>query len=137
MNPASFWSQPYSTVRRSALIRAEDSRTGYGDFERFSVVAGSLAHSHAVRHLPREVRLQFTSSIGHGVESLLRGETDAIGTGSASAFHQASGNERLKVLDLQRDEDTPELISFSIRREQALLDAINDFIQLRGGATLN
>jgi ABC-type amino acid transport substrate-binding protein len=137
MNSPSLWSQPYSAVRRSALIRSEDSHAGYRHFERFSVVGESAAHSHALRHLPREATLQFTPSLEHGVESLLKGETDAVGTGSISAMHQATRNERLKVLDLHTDEDALELLSFSIRREQSLLDAINGFITSKGSQNFN
>lgn len=132
MTAGSYWSLPYGRVSRSALIRADDSLKGYGDFKSFSVIGESIAHSHAVRHLHGKATLNFIPSIEHGVESLLRGKTDAVGTGSVSAIHQASRDERLKVLDLQADEDEPELISFSLRREKALRDSINDFIILRG-----
>ena len=136
MTSASFWSEPYASVRRSALVLAEDSRAGYDHFERFSVVGESEAHTHATRYLPKGARLQLTPSIESGVGSLLRGETDAVGTGSVSAVYQADRDKRLKVLDLQTEEDTPELISFSIRREQSLLEAINDFIISRAAKIL-
>ena len=58
------------------------------------------------------------------------GKTDAVGTGSVSAYHQAIGDERLKVVDLHREDDAPELISFSVRREPLLMDAINQFISI-------
>jgi ABC-type amino acid transport substrate-binding protein len=123
-----YWSRPYRKVRRSALILKEASHTGYEDFKKFSVVGESVAHSHALKHLSRTATLHFASSIGEGVESLLRGETDAVGTGSVSAKHQALGDDRLKVIDLQKEEDSPELISFSLRREKSLLNSMNDFL---------
>ena len=122
------WSRPYRKVQRSALILKEASHTGYQDFKRFSVVGESVAHSHALKHLSRAASLQFAPSIGEGVESLLRGETDALGTGSVTAKHQTLGDDRLKVIDLQKEEDSSELIAFSLRREKSLLDSMNDFI---------
>jgi ABC-type amino acid transport substrate-binding protein len=127
------WSLPYSAVRRSALVRADDSHKEYDmhyeNFQKFSVVAQSVAHRHAEKHLPKNSRLQFTPSLQQGIQSLLKGETDALGTGSISATHQASRNRRLKVIDLHRQEDHPELISFAVRREKSLLDSLNEFIQ--------
>ncbi|MFZ4717493.1 MAG: substrate-binding periplasmic protein [Chthoniobacterales bacterium] len=127
-----YWSRPYRKVSRSALVLKEASHTGYQDFKRFSVVGESVAHSHAIKHLSRTATLHFAPSIEEGVESLLRGETDAVGTGSVSAKYQALGEDRLKVIDLQRDEDAPELISFSLRREKSLLNSMNDFIASSG-----
>jgi len=130
MSSNSYWSRPYSRVRRSALIRNEDSLRGYEDIRRISVVGESMAHSHALKHLPRTSSIQVITSIEQGVESLLMGKTDAVGTGSVSAYHQAIGDERLKVVDLHREDDAPELISFSVRREPLLMDAINQFISI-------
>ena len=132
MSSDAYWSRPYRKVRRSALVLKESSHNGYEDFKRFSVVSESVAHSHAIKHLSRTATLHFAPSIGDGVESLLRGETDAVGTGSVSARYQASGEERLKVIDLQQEGDAPELISFSLRREKSLRNSINDFIAARG-----
>ena len=137
MTTDSFWTQPYTRVRRSALVRAEDFHDGYGEFKRFTVVPDSVAHSHALRHLPSDSRLQFTQGIELGVESLLRGETDAVGTGSVSARHQAGSDSRLKALDLHTEEDAPELISFFTRRESSLLNALNNFINSRNPQNYN
>lgn len=132
MNSQSYWSKPYSSVRRSALVRRGEKRHGYENFSTFSVVGESLAHTHALKHLPRESSLRMLSGIDEGVESLLRGETDAVGTSSVSAFHQVSKDPRLDVVDLHRYDDSPELISFSVRRDRGLVDSINEWISSSG-----
>ncbi len=121
------WTQPYSEVRRTLLIRSEDTEKirGMGDLGRLAVVPHSAAHTHAGETLSESATLSFTPTLEHGIEDLLLGQIDALGTGSVSAEFHAARHPGLARLDVHADR-APELISFATRPE--LVRALDGFI---------
>ena len=124
------WSEPYAEVRRSALILRSNQPylKQYSDFRKFGVVKDSAAHFHALKHIPIGREIRFLSSIDEGIELLLDGTIEGIGTGSISAYHQLKKWEFLHVLDLHQAIDYPEQISFAVRNNSLLLSKLNHFI---------
>lgn len=126
------WTQPYSAVRRTLLIRADETEKirGMADLGRLAVVPHSAAHTHADETLPESASLSFTPTLEHGIEDLLLGQIDALGTGSVSAEYHASRHPGLARVDVHADR-APELISFATRPE--LVRALDGFIAGYGG----
>jgi hypothetical protein len=91
-------------------------------------VKDSAAHVHALKHIPVGREIRFLSSIDEGIELLLEGTIEGIGTGSISAHHQIKKWEFLHVLDLHQPADYPEQISFAVRNSSLLLKKLNQFI---------
>lgn len=126
------WSRPYSEVRRSLLVRAEDAESvrGMQDVSRLSVVPHSAAHGHALAALPKTSDLAFIPSLAAGIEDLILGNTDAVGTGSISAHFHEAHHPGLAAIDVHEGLP-PELISFAARAP--LVVALDEFI-IRHGA---
>jgi polar amino acid transport system substrate-binding protein len=126
------WSAPYSNVRRSLLIRGEeqDRFQGMEDlaFARLAVVAASAAHGHANETLPDTGTLTFCDTLEQGIDDLLSGQVDAVGTGDVSARHHISVREGLAMVDVHCAR-SPEYISFAVRPAGGLLDRLNAFIE--------
>lgn len=121
------WTRPYSEVRRTLLIRTEDADKlrSMADLGRLAVVPHSAAQTHAEETLSDSASLSFTSTLEHGIEDLLLGQIDALGTGSVSARHHASHHPGLAMVDVHANR-APEPISFATR--PALVHALNAFI---------
>lgn len=126
------WSSPYSKVRRSLLIRAEDEAhiQTMEDmaFARLAVVASSAAHVHANETKPDTTELSFCETLEAGIDDLLAGQVDAVGTGDVSARHHISVRSGLAMIDVHRAR-SPEYISFAVRSSGGLLDTLNAFIE--------
>ena len=126
------WSTPYSNVRRTLLIRTEeqDRFQGMEDlaFARLAVVASSAAHGHATETLPQTASLSFCETLDQGIDDLLNGQVDAVGTGDVSARHHVAAREGLAMVDVHRAR-SPEYISFAVRPTGTLLDRLNAFIE--------
>lgn len=125
------WSRPYSEVRRTLLVRAAEAEVirGIRDVTRMSAVPGSAADWHARRFLPRKAELSFIANLEEGIEDLVLGNTDAVGTGSLSAHHHIAKHPGLAAVDVH-GELPPELISFVARTP--VLAALDDFIAHHG-----
>lgn len=123
------WTRPYCDVRRTLLIRTEDKEKirGMKDLGRLAVVPHSAAHAHAEETLPPAATLDSVSSLEHGIEDLLLGQVDALGTGSVSAEYHSARHPGLAMVDVHGDRP-PEPISFAARPE--LLGSLDSFIQL-------
>ena len=126
------WTQPYSEVRRTLLIRLEDAERirGMNDLGRLAVVPHSIAHTHAEETLAGHANLSFAPTLEHGIEDLLLGQIDALGTGSVSAEYHISRHPGLTLVDVHVDR-APEPISFATRPELVL--ALDAFIASYGG----
>lgn len=122
------WTSPYCNVRRTLLIRSEDTEKirGMSDLGRLVVVPHSAAQSHAKETLPSAGKLGFVSSLEHGIEDLLLGQADALGTGSVSAEYHAARHPGLALVDVH-GERPPEPIAFTARPE--LVRSLNRFIK--------
>jgi len=125
------WSDPYSEVRRSLLIRAKD-RERIRDMRdlaqaRLAVVACSAAHDHALETLPGSAKLVHCETLQRGIADLLQGRVDAVGTGSVSAQHHMTLHSDLAAVDVH-DCRKPEYISFAVRSSGPLLESLNSFI---------
>ncbi len=125
------WSRPYSEVRRTLLVRAGDTEVIHGmqDVQRMSVVPHSAAHQHALASLPKTSELAFIPSLASGIEDLILGNTDAVGTGSISAHFHAERHPGLAAVDVHEGLP-PELISFAARAP--LVKALDEFISYHG-----
>ncbi len=125
------WSRPYSEVRRSLLVRAADAEMirGIQDISRLSVVSHSAAHHQAQAVLPRTAELAFIPSLEAGIEDLILGNTDAVGTGSISAHFHVERHPGLAAIDVH-EALPPELISFAVRAP--LVNAIDEYIVRHG-----
>lgn len=125
------WSRPYSEVRRTLLVRAGDDEIirGMQDVQRMSVVPHSAAHHHALQFLPKTSEIAFIPSLAAGIEDLILGNTDAVGTGSISAHFHAERHPGLAALDVHRGLP-PELIAFASRAP--LVKALDEFISHHG-----
>lgn len=121
------WTQPYGAVRRTLLIRADEreTRRGMAEAGRLAVVPHSAAHAHAEECLKTGGALSFTPTLEHGIEDLLLGQVDAVGTGSVSAEYHATRHPGLATVDVH-GERAPEWISFATR--PALVRALDGFI---------
>ncbi len=121
------WTRPYIDVRRTLLIRKEDSDTlrGMHDLGHLAVVRHSAAQTHAEETLTDTATLTFTPTLEQGIEDLLLGQIDALGTGSVSAEYHASRHPGLALVDVHADRAT-EPISFATRPE--LVHALDAFI---------
>jgi ABC-type amino acid transport substrate-binding protein len=127
------WTRPYCDVRRTLLIRAEDAERilGMSDLGRLAVVPASAAQAHAEETLPASGALTFVSSLEHGIEDLLLGQVDALGTGSVSAEYHAARHPGLARVDVHGTRP-PEPISFAAR--PGLVGSLDAFIaRYRGG----
>lgn len=129
------WTLPYSEVRRTAMIRAADRRRyrQIADFEgsRFAVVPDSAADSHARKALPPGAELVFCTSLAEGVDRLLEGRVDAVGTGSVSASYHLGRHPGVASLDLHGAADEPEFLAFAVGNNPRLHGALNAFISAR------
>jgi ABC-type amino acid transport substrate-binding protein len=125
------WTRPYSEVRRTLLIRAEEAESlrGMHDLGRLAVVPHSAAHFHAEENLPAGASLSFTPTLERGIKDLLLGQIDALGTGSVSADHHAAKNPGLARVDVHGGR-RPEWIAFATR--PPLVRALDAFIVARG-----
>lgn len=125
------WSSPYSEVRRSLLIRAEDREwvREMRDLRhsRLAVVACSAAHDHALETMPNTTTLVYCETLQAGIADLRRGRVDAVGTGSVSAQHHVALCSELAAVDVH-DYRHPEYISFAVRSSGPLLETLNTFI---------
>lgn len=125
------WSSPYSKVRRSILIRTEDKERiqEMADlaFARLAVVACSAAHEHASETLPSSAELTYCETLERGIDDLLEGQVDAVGTGDVSARHHMSLRRGLSIVDVHESRG-PEYISFAVRSSGGLLERLNAFI---------
>jgi hypothetical protein len=121
------WTRSYCEVRRTLLIRTEDRERirGMADLQSLAVVPESLAQAHAKETLPAKAALTHASTLEHGIEDLLLGQVDALGTGSVSARHHAARHPGLALVDVHGDRP-PERISFSARPE--LVRSLDAFI---------
>ncbi len=126
------WSAPYSEVRRTLLIRATDrARLRHmGDIKRLAVVACSAAHDHAKETLPASATLSYCDTLDRGIDDLLAGRVDAVGTGDVSARHHLTQRPGLAMLDVH-DVRSPEYIAFAVR--SPLLKSLNAFIATHAG----
>lgn len=130
------WSAPYSEVRRSLLIRSGD-RERFREMRdlahsRLAVVACSAAHDHALEMMPDTTSLVYCETLQQGIEDLLRGRVDAVGTGSVSAQHHLASRAGLAAVDVH-DCRKPEYISFAVRSSGPLLKTLNTFIATHAG----
>lgn len=125
------WSAPYSRVRRTLLLRREDSPhfRRMADFtqNRIAVVARSVAHEHFLEAAPSGARLSFCETLDHGIRDLLAGRVDAVGTGDVSARHHLSLHAGLTLLDVH-DARNPEYLSFAVRPSGRLRETLDAFI---------
>jgi ABC-type amino acid transport substrate-binding protein len=121
------WTRSYCEVRRTLLIRADDRERirGMTDLGTLAVVPHSLAHAHAEETLPAAGTLSLVSSLEHGIEDLLLGQVDALGTGSVSAAHHAARHPGLAIVDVHGGR-APEPISFPARPE--IVKSLDAFI---------
>ena len=121
------WTRSYCEVRRTLLIRAEDRERvrGMSDLGTLAVVPESVAQAHAEETLPAKAVLTPVSTLEHGIEDLLLGQVDALGTGSVSARHHAARHPGLALVDVHGDRP-PERISFTARPE--LVESLDAFI---------
>jgi ABC-type amino acid transport substrate-binding protein len=122
------WTRPYCDVRRTLLIQTDDTERirGMTDLGRLAVVPHSLAQDHAEELLPSSGTMGFVSSLEHGIEDLLLGQVDAVGTGSVSAEYHAARHPGLALVDVH-GERPPEPISFTARPE--LVRSLDAFIE--------
>lgn len=125
------WSRPYSEVRRTLLVRAGDAEImrGMQDVHRLSVVPHSAAHHHALASLPKTSEIAFIPTLEAGIEDLILGNTDAVGTGSISAHFHEARHPGLAAVDVHEGLP-PELISFAAR--PSLTEALDTFIVRHG-----
>ena len=116
-------------VRRSGLIIKQNKPyiNGYNDIRKIGVVAESAAHDHAKKHLNRGLIIE-VDSLDKGINYLLDGHIEALGTGSVSANHLKKKWEILDVIDLHQPTDFIEEISFSVADNPLLLHKLNQFI---------
>jgi ABC-type amino acid transport substrate-binding protein len=121
------WTRSYCAVRRTLLIRAEDREKirSMADLGALAVVPESAAQAHAEETLSDSASLSFVSSLEHGIEDLLLGQVDALGTGSVSAEHHAARHPGLALVDVHGSRP-PEPISFTARPE--LVQSLDAFI---------
>lgn len=129
-NRDAIWSEPYAEVRRSALIINQNKPyiKDYSDIRRFAAVYGSAAHEHAIKHLPPKSTITEIKSIDEGINLLLDGTVEAVGTGSISARHQKKKWDMLESIDLHKSDDYAEEICFSVANNPLLLHKLNQFI---------
>lgn len=123
------WSRPYSEVRRTLLTRKNDAIRGMNDLtgRSLSVVACSAAHDHAKHALPEMAKLRFCETLQEGIEDLLAGKTDAVGTGDVSARHHLTVREGMTAIDAHTGLPS-EYITFAVRQGDGLVDSVDDFI---------
>ncbi len=129
--PGVAWSEPYAEVRRSLLVRRRDRARLHSlrDFggARMAAVAGSAAATHAAEHLPASATLTPCATLEAGIEDLLAGRVDAVGTGSVSAEHHAARRDGLGIVDVHADAPR-ERIVFALPRSSPLRTRLNAFI---------
>jgi len=123
------WSRPYSEVRRTLLTRKDDAIRGMTDLagRSLSVVACSAAHDHAKQALPETANLRFCETLQEGIEDLLAGKTDAVGTGDVSARHHLTVREGMTAVDAHTGLP-PEYITFAVRESDQLVRQLDTFI---------
>lgn len=124
------WSESYMEVRRSGLILKSNKPyiKEYKDIRKIGVVAHSAAHDHAKKHLNKGIVIE-VPSLDKGVEYLLDGYIEVLGTGSVSAQHLKKKWEMLDIIDLhQPSYDYVEEICFSVADNPLLLHKLNQFI---------
>lgn len=124
------WSRPYSEVRRTLLTRKDDSIRGMADLagRSLSVVACSAAHEHAKQALPESANLRFCETLQEGIEDLLAGKTDAVGTGDISARHHLTVRDGMTAVDAHTGLP-PEYITFAVRQGDDLVGQLDAYIQ--------
>lgn len=128
-NRDAIWSESYMEVRRSGLIVNQNKPyiKDYNDIRKIGVVTGSAAHEHAKKHLHRGLIIE-VENLNKGIELLLEGYIEVLGTGSVSAHHLKNKWEMLDVIDLHQPTDFIEEISFSVANNPLLLHKINHLI---------
>jgi len=124
------WSESYMEVRRSGVILRSNKPyiKSYNDIRKIGVVTGSAAHVHAKKHMEKGIVIE-VPNLDKGVEYLLDGHIEVLGTGSVSANHLKKKWEVLDVIDLhQPSSDYVEEIAFSVADNPLLLHKLNQFI---------
>lgn len=123
------WSESYMEVRRSGLIVNQNKPyiKDYNDIRKIGVVTGSAAHKHAEKYLQRGIVIEL-DSLDKGINYLLDGHIEVLGTGSVSANHLKKKWEILDIIDLHQPTDFVEEISFSVADNPLLLHKINHLI---------
>lgn len=125
------WSRPYANVRRTFLIRESDRERyrGMADFgaSRLAAVRGSAAVAHALANKPVTATLRDCETLERGIDDLLEGRVDAVGTGDISARHHLSIRPGLALVDVHGDAPRED-VAFSVRRNHPLRRRLNAFI---------
>ena len=126
------WTQPYANVRRTLLIREADRGRfrAMADFRnaRLAAVRGSAADSHALANKPAAAELTHCETLEQGIDALLAGQVDAVGTGDISARHHIARRDGLAMVDVHGSAP-PEWVAFAVRRGHPLLRRLNAFIR--------
>ena len=126
------WSRPYANVRRTLLIREADGGRfrSMEDFRgaRLAAVRGSAADSHAIKTKPISATLTYCQTLEEGIDQLLAGQVDGVGTGDISARHHVAKQSGLAAVDIHGNTQ-PEYVAFSVRRHHPLLERLNAFIE--------
>jgi polar amino acid transport system substrate-binding protein len=129
------WSRPYAEVRRTMLIRQDDSERFHQMKDlhgaRLAAVPGSAADDHAIRTKPASAKLTYCETLEQGVDELLAGRVDAVGTGDISARHHVAHRDGLAAIDVHGAAPR-EYVAFSVRRHHPLLRRLNAFIAHAG-----
>lgn len=131
------WSRPYAAVRRSLVVREADRKRFRGPRDlrdaRLAVVRGSAADSHARRMLPGAA-VEHCETLERGIDDLLAGRVDAVGTGDISARHHLSIRRGLAMTDVHGDAPE-ESIAFSVdHTNRSLLRRLDAFIRRAAGS---
>jgi len=129
------WSRPYAEVRRTLLIRQDDAARfrRMEDFRgaQLAAVPGSAADGHAMKTKPASASLTYCETLEQGIDELLSGRIDAVGTGDISARHHVAQREGLAAIDVHGTAPR-EYVAFSVRRHHPLLRRLNAFIAHAG-----
>ena len=135
--PGITWSEPYYTVQRSLLIRAEDSQQlkTMDDFTDriIAVTQGTTAQFDTEQRKPSNARiLYYDGEQGEMIDSLFNGKIDAFAEGDICSRYVAEvlHPSRLDVADVHSMQE-PENFAFAVREKSGgLLDALNRFIRI-------
>lgn len=123
------WSEPYGSVRRAGVIIGQNKPyiKGYDDVRTIGLVAGSAAHEHANYNMRPESKIVEVDDLQRGVDRLLSGEIEMLGTGDVSARYLKAQWPMLEVVDLHgRGAEEP--LALAVRNNAWLLHEVNQFI---------
>ncbi len=75
---------------------------------------------------PQSAKLRFCETLQEGIEDLLAGKTDAVGTGDVSARHHLTVREGMTAIDAHTGLP-PEYITFAVRESDQLVRQLDTF----------